>query len=278
MNKTTGTGDKSRYFWKEDFENFQVEEAERYHLGVTQYPFNTELYNKLMEELLAPYVEDQSQPLRILDAGGGTGKWTLYFANKGHNVTLLDAAKPMLEVAKKEVQKEGIEEKVTIHHGTIVQLPYEDETFDFIFSDRNPISHCGKKYQSYQSIGELWRVLKKGGTLLGCVLNRLRKMAQMTMELSIEKALSFIEEGELRRAENEYSHYYLIDELKEVLNRTGFQDIRLIPTTIFTELIPSAWLLDEIPIKKCYELEKLGRNYPELLSYGVRFHFLGKKP
>jgi ubiquinone/menaquinone biosynthesis C-methylase UbiE len=80
-----------QYFWKENFETFQELEAVRYHEGVTKYPFSTSLYDRLMEKLLEPIFAVPGR-LNILDAGGGTGKWSVYFAKKGHGVTLMDVA------------------------------------------------------------------------------------------------------------------------------------------------------------------------------------------
>jgi ubiquinone/menaquinone biosynthesis C-methylase UbiE len=266
----------NQYFWKENFESFQGEEALKYHYGVTEYPFNLNLYDKLMEKILDPILSVKI-PMHILDAGGGTGKWAVYFAQRGHQVTLMDVAVPMLEVAKKVVEVEGLAQKVTIEQGDIVNLPYNDESFDFVFSDRNPISHCGGREDSYKAIGELYRVLKLDGILVGCVLNRMRKVAQMVMELDLDRALRLTNEGNIQRGENEITHYYMLDELKNVLNETGFKDVKIYPTTVFTELLPTAWVLDEIPLEKLLKLEVMARGIHELASYGVRFHFVARK-
>lgn len=277
MGEIKSSKKSDQYFWKENFETFEGEEAVRYHEGVTKYPFNLNLYDVLMEKLLGPIL-NSGRPLKILDAGGGTGKWAIYFAKKGHSVTLMDVAEPMLKVAKEAAEQEGLGSSIIIEKGDIVNLAYEDESFDFVFSDRNPISHCGRKEDSYKSVQELYRVLKPGGTILGCVLNRLRKVAQMSMELDLDRALKLVAEGDLKRSENEYTHYYLLDELKDVLESKGFNEVKICGTTIFAEFIPTAWVLDEIPVKKLLELEEKARGYPEMTSYGVRFHFTAKKP
>lgn len=270
------TATKAKYFWKENFEEFADEEADRYHYGVTQYPFNLELYDKLMMELLRPVIDTQ-ESLKVLDAGGGTGKWSIYFSKHNHKVTLIDIAHPMLKVARKIVTDSGLENAITIHHGSITDLPYEDNRFDFIFSDRNPISHCGPKDKSYHSIGEMYRVMKKGARIIGCVLNKHRKVAQLTSELKLDQALDLMRTGDLSRGNGNCTHYFTASELSTVLEKTGFRNITLLPTTAFTEMIPTAWLLDEIPLQKCLQLEIESRKTPEVLSYGVRYHFMAAK-
>lgn len=261
-----------QYFWKENFEEFSETEAKRYHEGVTGFPFNELLYDRLMESLLAEHVDGQA--MNILDAGGGTGKWSVYFAQKGHTVTLLDVSPAMLDLARSVVAEANVADKVTIDLGTITKLPYPDQTFDLVFSDRNPISHCGRGEVSRGAIKELARTLKPGGTMIGSVLNKDRKVAQMVTELDLDRAQMFMNEGDLMRSDREYSHYYSRDELEQALRDAGFSNIRILGTTIFTEWIPTAWLLSGKVVEKLYHLEKIGREKPELVTYGVRFHFI----
>jgi ubiquinone/menaquinone biosynthesis C-methylase UbiE len=270
------TATKAKYFWKENFEEFDDEEADRYHFGVTQYPFNLKLYDKLIAELLQPII-DTKKSLKVLDAGGGTGKWSIYFSKRKHKVTLIDIAHPMLKVARKMVVDNGLENMITIHHGNIADLPYENKRFDFVFSDRNPISHCGPREKSYESIRELYRVMKNDARIVGCVLNKHRKVAQLTSELKFDQALDLMRTGDLPRGNGNCTHYYAASELMTILEDTGFHNISLLPTTAFTEMIPTAWLLDEIPLQKCLQLEIEGRKIPEVLSYGVRYHFMATK-
>lgn len=261
-----------QYFWKENFEDFTETEATRYHEGVTSFPFNELLYDRLMEGLLEEHLKGSGK--KILDAGGGTGKWSVYFARKGHTVTLLDVSQAMLDVAAKVLADAGLNNKVAIDLGTITALPYKDDRFDLVFSDRNPVSHCGKGEVSRGALKELARVLKPGGTLIGSVLNKDRKVAQMVTELDLDRACALMQEGDIMRSDQEYSHYYTRDELEQALRNAGFTNIRILGTTLFTEWIPTAWLLSANVMDKLYRLETLGRERPELAAYGVRFHFV----
>lgn len=261
-----------QYFWKENFEEFTDVQAQRYHEGVTGFPFNEHLYDRLMESLLEEQMAVSGK--QILDAGGGTGKWSVYFAERGHKVTLLDVSQAMLDQARMVVAQAEVADKVAIDLGTITALPYADDSFDLVFSDRNPISHCGKGAASHGAIKELARVLRPGGTLIGSVLNKDRKVAQMVTELDLDRAAALMQEGDLLRSDQEHSHYYSRDELEQALRDAGFTNIRILGTTIFTEWIPTAWLLSEKVIDKLYQLEKIGREQTNLVNYGVRFHFI----
>lgn len=48
-----------------------------------------------------------NRPLRILDVGGGNGFNSIYFAQQGHSVTLLDYSPVMLSDAKQAAEREG---------------------------------------------------------------------------------------------------------------------------------------------------------------------------
>lgn len=47
------------------------------------------------------------RPLRILDAGGGYGPFSLYLAQIGHHVTLCDISTKMLEKARQLIEQKN---------------------------------------------------------------------------------------------------------------------------------------------------------------------------
>lgn len=265
------------YFWKENFEEFKKKDVKKYDKGIMSYNFNRNLYDKLIIDLLDPILDTIPHSGKILDAGGGTGKWTVYFAKKGFHVHLIDISKSMLDFASDRINDLQLNNNVTILHGSICSLPFENQAFDFVFSERNPVSHCGKREASYKAVMELYRVLKPTCFLWACVLNRIRKVAQLVMELDFKRAQELLKSGTMARSQNEYTYYYLENELTELLANTGFRDIQIYPTTAMAELIPSAWLLGDEPIEELLKIEKKVYCMPEARNYGVRLHAIAKK-
>jgi ubiquinone/menaquinone biosynthesis C-methylase UbiE len=53
--------------------------------------------------------------LRVLDIGGGPGRYSIYLAEQGHEVTLLDLSKRHLEVARTKAEERGVTLKDYIH-------------------------------------------------------------------------------------------------------------------------------------------------------------------
>ena len=78
----------------------------------------------VLQRDLADHVfsSDHNRPLRILDAGGGQGQFSLKLATQGHHVTLCDISSDMLAVAAENALSLGLEEQIEIRHESIQAL------------------------------------------------------------------------------------------------------------------------------------------------------------
>lgn len=86
---------------------------------------------------LAPFGDSPStKPLRILDAGGGQGQFSLAFAQAGHSVIICDISAEMLKLAEQEVIKLGLQDRVQLIHCAIQDLTQhlkpEEYEFDVV--------------------------------------------------------------------------------------------------------------------------------------------------
>lgn len=102
----------------------------------------------------------------VLDLGAGVGRHALELARQGFAVTALDAAAEGIEAI--EAAKSGVETIL----GPMNALPFSDESFDHVLS-WNVIYH-GDEDVLRQTIAEIRRVLKPGGTFLGTMLSKRR--------------------------------------------------------------------------------------------------------
>ena len=124
--------------------------------------------------------------LRVLDAGGGDGLDTLIWARKGHEVTLLDSSPKMLEEAKKRIEAEELEAKVTFHEASLAELPSLGSTFDLILC-HNVLPYLDDVSAALE---QLKSATKAGGILSVICLNQYSEpFRQAVQQMDTEAAL-----------------------------------------------------------------------------------------
>ncbi|MBA7699861.1 tRNA 5-carboxymethoxyuridine methyltransferase [subsurface metagenome] len=111
----------------------------------------------------------------ILDAGGGPGRYTIKLAKMGYDIILLDLTQELLEIAKRRIKKEKVQNKVKqIIQGSIDDLSmFENEAFDVVICLGGVLSHIVNKKQREKAISELIRVAKKNSQIFVSVIGRL---------------------------------------------------------------------------------------------------------
>jgi len=114
---------------------------------------------------------DDNKP--ILDAGTGTGRFAIYFAEIGRTVIAMDFSMEMLNEARAKMQKNALENKIFLVRGDIQNLPFKSE----VFSAVNSI-HVLVHFPSVNGvIAEFSRVLENRGVFVTEVSNRLLSKA-----------------------------------------------------------------------------------------------------
>ncbi len=99
---------------------------------------------------------DACPPGRALDAACGSGRHTLYLAERGHQVTAVDVSPDMLKRAASQVQN------VELHCGDLNGLPFESGGIDLAVCAL-ALAHCP---DLVPPVLELARVLRPGGRLI----------------------------------------------------------------------------------------------------------------
>ncbi len=135
--------------------------------------------HKLTPEDLAPFDEfhirgrkatlelarelDLSASSRVLDVGSGIGGPSRCLATEfGCSVTGIDLCEEYCRVANMLAERLGLESSVSYHKGNAVDMPFEDATFDFLWTQHASMNIADKEALYH----EMCRVLKPGGTLV----------------------------------------------------------------------------------------------------------------
>lgn len=96
---------------------------------------------------------------KALDAGCGGGRYTVALKKIGFDeVTGLDISKEGVQTAKQRAEKSGTQ-GVNFVQGSTLEIPFENQEFDFVFS--NGVLHHTKDLKG--GLKEVLRVLKSGG-------------------------------------------------------------------------------------------------------------------
>ncbi|MHC1750895.1 MAG: class I SAM-dependent methyltransferase [Cellulosilyticaceae bacterium] len=97
----------------------------------------------------------------ILDFGCGLGRHSIYFAKQGFKVSAFDLSEEGTNYLANWAKEEAL--NINIKTADMLNLPYEENTFDAIFA-YHVISHTDTKGM-VRILGEIHRVLKPGGEI-----------------------------------------------------------------------------------------------------------------
>lgn len=104
---------------------------------------------------------------KILDLACGTGRHTVFLAQKGFHVTGIDDSKTALQITRKQLEKKRVK-NVRVCFGRIQQIPFNKESFDAVVCTR-AIYH-GTSKQIQKALAEVYRVLQPKGLFVFNVL------------------------------------------------------------------------------------------------------------
>jgi SAM-dependent methyltransferase len=133
--------------------------------------YNTAPVEPLIRNV-AYWLRDQKpsdRPLHFLEMGCGAGPTLVWLAQKGIRVSGVDLATNALELARKNLARQGYADRVGgIVEGSVTAVPFEDGTFDGV------IESCVFQHLSradrVTAFREVARLLRPGGLFVGHVL------------------------------------------------------------------------------------------------------------
>jgi 2-polyprenyl-3-methyl-5-hydroxy-6-metoxy-1,4-benzoquinol methylase len=102
----------------------------------------------------------------VLDVGGGPGRYSIYLAERGHEVTLFDLCEKMVEQAAENAKSAGVVLKDCIQ-GNVLSLCdiLPGREFDAILC-MGPMYHLLKEDERREAINQCMGLLKKDGILI----------------------------------------------------------------------------------------------------------------
>jgi SAM-dependent methyltransferase len=118
----------------------------------------------------------------ILDAGGGAGRYTVWLADQGYEVILVDPSEGQRRIAREKVAARGLEDRVTVQDGDIRDLDFETGQFDATLCLGGPLSHVLDGDERVSAAGELERVTTACEPVFVSVMGRLNLLTILLIE------------------------------------------------------------------------------------------------
>lgn len=228
---------------------------------------------------------------RILDAGGGPGRYTIALARKGYHPTLLDISPELLEQAKKQVARARVASRVqAIVEGSIVDLSrFGDESFDAVLCVGAPLAHLLDPRDRAKALREMVRVARRSAPVFVSVIGRwavLVKGVDYQLEGWKHKLPMYrriLRTGDFDgRAGFAPCHFFTPEELRREMERVGLRVVEQVGLEGLASTHPGE--LDEMASQRPKEFRAWKRFHfgsctdPGVVSASEHFLLIGRRP
>ncbi|MFX1538828.1 MAG: class I SAM-dependent methyltransferase, partial [Promethearchaeota archaeon] len=157
----------------------------------------------------------------VLDLGCGYGRLTIPLRIQGYQICGLDLSPHLLADARTNTRKTKLD--IEFKQGSMLDLPYKNETFDKIICMWLTFNHLLTKFDQVVALNEMYRVLKPGGLAIIEMING-------ELEL-IKRELQAIGRGENNRVKptsinNIVFFFYIHNEttFRRICEQSNFQE------------------------------------------------------
>lgn len=161
-------------------------------------------------ELFAPVTGS-----KILDAGCGTGNFSVKLKQQGCKITGIDLSKDMLFIARQKAQKLNLD--IEFKQMDLYKLDFPDKYFDGVFS-MAAFEFIKEPSRAY---AEMFRVVKPGGKILIATINRDSSWGKLYMNSASKDSSSVFN----------HAHFKNMEELKALdsINLQASKECLFIP-------------------------------------------------
>jgi len=182
----------------------------------------------------ADFIQRELSPAQgksLLDVGCGTGRHALELASRGYRVLGVDLSEEMLDMADKKAQQAGLE--IEFVQGDARSLDYQQDFDAVLILCEGGFSLLENDRMDRQVLEGAARALRPGGKLFLTAPSAACMLANLSPEqdfnpLTLRESFNLeIENAQGEKISLDCSQrYYTFPELKGILSRLGFQDIK----------------------------------------------------
>ena len=222
--------------------------------------------------------------LRIADVGGGSGPYSFWLSNLGHEVHLLDLVSKHIRIAT-ERNKSEKHRIASAQVGTATKLPFADGQFDVVLL-MGPLYHLPEPTDRATALLEAKRVLKPGGILFAAYISRFASLLDgyrsnlvadpEFRSILAEDLASGRHHGSADGSPKYFTDAYLHrpEDIEQEAVSAGFQPVHLLSVEGFGWLVPGFAELWNDTVRRANLLQALTRVEKERSLLGVSAHLM----
>lgn len=172
--------------------------------------------------------------MKILDIGAGTGVYSLYFAEKGYEVTAVELVEKHVRLIK---EKKKTENKLNVFQGNALDLSkFKDESYDIVLCF-GPLYHLGSLEDQLKCISEAKRVCKEQGKMFFTFINNDMVIITETMCYNSKYLIGNNYDPKTFKVKDFPFVFKTIEEARELLKKSGLILIKEIAADGLSELL-----------------------------------------
>ena len=246
-------------------------------------PFDGEVEWEIHRRALADWLPAGG---RVLDVGGGPGRWAIWLAEHGHRVVLGDISPTQLQIARRELAAAGAEVEAIIELDARDLSQFPDQSFDAVLS-LGPFYHLIEAADRMRALTEAVRVLRPGGRLLATVMGRYSWLLGIALEAGFRRPgdqQELLESGAYRYQEGPFTEAYLFqpEETAPFFEGSGLVTRRLIASqgilNLVQERVAGLRERDDVAWTTLIDLAYETAGDPSILGLSNHLLYVGELP
>lgn len=219
--------------------------------------------------------------LEIFDIGGGPGRYSIYLAEKGHKVSLLDLSKCHIEIAKEKSAERGIELEAYIH-GNALELGEYEQKYDVIML-MGPLYHLINESDRKAAVDGALRLLKPNGIIIASFISNYAPIQDYLKGLhtieSVDELLVYLKDGENQGDKGFTTAYFTsVKEAKDLMNSCGLRELIFVGVeNILGSKEKEINMLEDDEYEKWLEIGYQLSRDENLMGTSEHFLYIGRK-
>jgi len=167
---------------------------------------------------------------KVLDIGGGPGRYSIYLATKGHKVTLLDLVKKHIDIAKEKSVEHNVELENYVQGNGLNLIDYNLGIYNVVLL-MGPLYHFVNIEDREKVVKDALTFLKPGGILIASFISAYAPLVDI-LKTNPEKlrdanqVLKYLKDGTNSSEEGFTSAYFIKpSEAKSFMSKFGLEEL-----------------------------------------------------